>query len=115
MGEAWVNGTLCTGSDHATVNDDAFWNVPSDAFGSPADEDDQDGIWSQNEAALHAFLSVETQFRSQQVGERMVAQGLDYAGARAGLRLAGLKVTPGLWSDVQVIEAAAVAALNRKI
>ncbi len=44
----------------------------------------------------------------------MIARGLDYAGARAGLGLAGLNVTPDLWSDVQVIEAAAVAALNRK-
>lgn len=43
------------------------------------------------------------------------ALGLDYTAARAGLRLAGMKVTPDLWSDVQVIEAAACAALNRKM
>lgn len=42
-----------------------------------------------------------------------VCLGLDYAAARAGLRLAGITMTPALWSDVQIIEAGAVAALNR--
>lgn len=86
--------------------------MPDDAFGPP--DEDEIGIWPGNEAAVRAFLSVESQIRFTQFGETSMAIGLDYAGARAGLRLAGLKVTPDLWSDVQVIEAAAIAALNRK-
>lgn len=42
----------------------------------------------------------------------LLAQGLDYQGARAGLELAGIAVTPALWGELRVIEAAAVAALN---
>jgi hypothetical protein len=38
--------------------------------------------------------------------------GLDYAGARAGLDLAGIAMTPALWADVQVIERGALAAMN---
>ena len=87
--------------------------MPADAFGPP--DEDEAGVWPQNEAALRAFLAVDTQLRWTSVGDGAVAIGLDYAGARAGMRLAGLKVTPDLWADVQVIEAAAIAALNRKI
>lgn len=36
--------------------------------------------------------------------------GLDYAGARAGLELAGIAMTPALWEQVRLIEAGAVAA-----
>lgn len=38
--------------------------------------------------------------------------GLDYQGARAGLDLSGLEVTPDLWDRIQLIEAGAVAAMN---
>lgn len=89
--------------------------MPPDAFGSPDDDVDQDGIWHQNEPALRAFLAVATQWRYSGGGMGpLFAIGLDYGAARAGLRMAGIKVTPELWSDVQVIEAAATAAMNRK-
>jgi len=42
----------------------------------------------------------------------MTATGLDYAGARAGLDLAGIAVTPALWADLQSIEHGAIAAMN---
>ncbi len=42
----------------------------------------------------------------------MTATGLDYAGARAGLDLAGIAVTPALWADLQIIEHGAIAAMN---
>ncbi len=53
-----------------------------------------------------------TQFRAISGGMGIVALGLDYAAARAGLELAGIEVTPALWADVQQIEAGAIAALN---
>lgn len=86
--------------------------MPPDAFGSPDDE--EEGVWPQNEEALRVYLSVDTQQRWITAGDGAVFLGLDYAGARAGIRAAGLKLTPALWADVQVIEAAAVAELNRK-
>lgn len=46
-------------------------------------------------------------------GDRLLWLGLDYAAARAGLRLAGITMTTALWADVQIIEAGAVDALNR--
>ena len=39
--------------------------------------------------------------------------GLDYSGVRAGLRGAGLKLTPDQWSEMQMIETGALNALNR--
>jgi len=38
--------------------------------------------------------------------------GLDYTAARAGLRMSGIRITPQLWAEVQVIESAAVAAMR---
>ena len=38
--------------------------------------------------------------------------GLDYSGAKAGLALAGIEATPGLWADVREIERGALAALS---
>lgn len=38
--------------------------------------------------------------------------GLDYGAVRAGLDLAGITVTPDLWSDVQLIEGGALRGLN---
>jgi len=32
--------------------------------------------------------------------------------ARAGLRMSGVRITPELWAEVQVIEGAAVAAMR---
>lgn len=65
--------------------------------------------------AVYAFLSIDSQFRMTGLGMGgLLVSGLDYAGARAGLALAGLDVTPALWGDIQMIEAGAVAALNTK-
>lgn len=47
-----------------------------------------------------------------QFGARPVWLGLDYSAAEAGLRLAGIAVTPELWADVREIEQGALEALN---
>jgi hypothetical protein len=61
--------------------------------------------------ALHAFLAVCTQFRTACPADgRILRTGLDYQGVRAGLEIAGVAVTPALWSDLQLIEAGAIAA-----
>ena len=38
--------------------------------------------------------------------------GLDYTAVRAGFDLAGVKITPDLWAEVQLIEAGARDAMN---
>jgi Phage related hypothetical protein (DUF1799) len=60
-------------------------------------------------AALEAFLAVASQWR---IGPQGRALGLDYAGAQAGLALAGITVTPALWADLREIERGARMGLN---
>jgi len=40
------------------------------------------------------------------------AIGLDYPAAKVGLEMAGIEVTPALWSDLQMVEIGARAAMN---
>lgn len=59
---------------------------------------------------MEAFLKVTTQLNcvgTADGGIRVI--GLDYQGARAGLELAGVKMTPALWADLQLVENGAVA------
>lgn len=70
---------------------------------------DDDGLWPRHEAALDAFLAIAGQWRVAPSGRFL---GLDYAAARAGLDLAGIEMTPDLWSEVQEIEAGARTGLN---
>ena len=77
------------------------------------DEDDEseDGIWEEHEAALVAFLRVQTQWRWVTPGDGSLRRvGLDYPGVRAGLDMAGIAMTAKLWLDLQLIEAGALAA-----
>jgi hypothetical protein len=40
------------------------------------------------------------------------ATGLDYGGVKAGLKMSGIKMKPGLWAELRVIERAARAEMN---
>lgn len=61
--------------------------------------------------ALNAFLAVSTQWRVTGPGDGTLRRtGLDYQGVRAGLEMAGVAMTPALWSDLQLIEAGALQA-----
>lgn len=71
------------------------------------------GVWPQNVPAVRAFLAVCNQWRTISAGlagARVI--GLDYGAARSGLRMSGIRITPELWAEVQVIEGAAVAAMK---
>jgi len=62
---------------------------------------------------MDAFLTVAGQWRSvPRFGAAPLWLGLDYTAAEAGWRLAGVELTPALFSEVQLIEAGAVQALN---
>ena len=76
--------------------------------------EDSTGIWKMNMDALTAFLSIDSQFRMTGTGQGgLVVCGLDYQGVQAGFALSGRMVTPELWDDIRMIEAGAVAALNK--
>ena len=112
-GEAAVDGHLIDHGEPNEVLTDAF------RFGiDPAllDEDvTSEGIWEDHLPALHVFLSVMNQWRALALADgRIHYYGLDYSAVTAGLGLAGITVAPELWADVQVIEAGALIALNRK-
>lgn len=107
-----MTGQLVGGAPAEDAESDAaLWGITLPA----ARRDDHDGIWPCNLSALRAFLAVSTQWRAVERSEGQLRWiGLDYAGARAGLDLAGIAVTPDLWADVQTIETAARAALNER-
>ena len=90
-----------------------MWGIPAEALAGLAEEEDGEaGLWPENEAAVLAFLGVASQFRCAPLGDGLHWLGLDYQGARAGWQLAGEEITPDLWTQVQLIEAGALAALN---
>jgi Phage related hypothetical protein (DUF1799) len=93
--------------------DAAFWGIDP-ALLAEAEGDEGEGVWPENLPAVAAFIAVATQWRV--VGRAdgaMRTTGLDYAGVRAALDALDVTVTPGLWSDVQMIEAGALAGLNK--
>ena len=70
-------------------------------------------VWASNWDIVIAFAAVLTQWRVVSVG--MGAPhfvGLDYSGARVGLDLAGIAITPNLWAGIRIMEDAARAYLN---
>lgn len=73
---------------------------------------DHEALWARHLPAFAAFLLCQTQWR---VAVGMGASryiGLDYSGCDVALRGAGVQLTPAQWADFQVIERAAMAALN---
>jgi len=75
------------------------------------------GIWRENLPVVKAFAAAGTQWRTAPIfdgrGARVIFIGLDYAGARTAMELSGIEITADLWRGVQVMEAAALAELNR--
>jgi len=67
-----------------------------------------------NWRALQFFLLLQTQWR---VAAGMSGLGLDYAGVAAAMELAAVPRArrQRLWADLQVMEAAALPALNRRL
>lgn len=70
-------------------------------------------IWEEHLPALEAFLAVDGQWRSIPRGMGGVRWiGLDYSAVEAGLKFAGIAMTPETWADFQLIEAGARDELN---
>jgi hypothetical protein len=110
-GRAWANGTLLSAKPDDLAEEAEFWGFDPAILQAPTDT----GIWDINVDAVNAFLTIDSQFRFTGMGMGgVMVTGLDYAGARAGLDLAGIEVSPALWGDIQMIEAGVVGALNAK-
>ena len=111
-GEAWATGQLRgSGRDDELDADARFWGLDPALF---QPDEEAIGLWEAHAAALHAFLVVESQWNVVSLASGgMMWVGLDYAGVRAGLRGAGLKLSPEQWADLQLIETGALNALNR--
>lgn len=71
------------------------------------------GVWAENWDIVAAFTTILTQWRVVALPNgRLRWLGLDYAGAGAGLTLAGAAMTPDLWAGIRTMEAAGRAAAN---
>ena len=112
-GRAWAQGGLVQDGNAArdTLAEEcrAFGIDPA-LLDRAADEDA--GIWPEHMGTVQAFLAVAGQWRTAVGQARIIYHGLDYTAVRAGLKMAGIALTPAQWGDVQLIEAGAVAALN---
>lgn len=95
------------------ASDLRFFGADPDMLPAPP-ETDAEGVWPEHVPALTAFLAVSGQWRVlARQGQPDRVLGLDYAAAEAGLRLAGIAVTPDTWTELRLIEAGARDALNR--
>lgn len=86
--------------------------------GEAAQADEEGGLWPWHLPALEAWLRVAGQLKAVVVGgglarSRLLWLGLDAAGARAALEMAGTPLVPGLWDELQAIAAGAAEELNR--
>jgi hypothetical protein len=113
-----VDGTLFVSAlddaEDEMAADAAFWGIDPALLGDVAEETDDDGVWPENLPAIAAFIACATQWRVVALADGTTrATGLDYAGCRAALDALDVNVSPDLWSDVQMIEGGAIAALNK--
>ena len=70
-------------------------------------------VWPVNMPIVDAFVAVATQWRTTALADgRVFFDGLDYAGVRAGLELAGLLLSPREWRGVRTMERAAAKLMN---
>lgn len=108
VGRAWATGRLdgSARTDEAAT-DAKLWGIELPDI----DLDSADVIWAQHLDAVAAFMAIQTQWQRVATMNGLIITGLDYAGAEAGLRLAGVEVTADIWADVRQIEAGAVAAM----
>jgi hypothetical protein len=90
------------------------FNLPADIVAALKNsEPARFAVWAENMAITDAFLSVASQWRAVPLADgRVLWQGLDYSGVRAGLKAAAIALDPRQWAGLQVMERAAAAALN---
>ena len=91
------------------------WNAPQDVIDAYTPEEPSDFVvWAEHRKTVAAFLAICTQWRIAVGMGGMIRLGFDYAGVRAGLKLAGIELKPREWCWLRIMEAAALAALNEE-
>jgi Phage related hypothetical protein (DUF1799) len=78
----------------------------------PQDEDFE--IWQDNLPALEIFLACHKQWRILTGGDKPWYQGLRYLEVEAVMRIRRIKNQAAVFADVQVMEEAAMTALNER-
>ena len=66
-------------------------------------------LWPDNEASFVVFTRIQTQWRTGMSG----ATGFDYHGVGAAVQMMGKTMTPDLFSDIQLMERAALKAMAK--
>ncbi|PZQ20462.1 MAG: hypothetical protein DI569_15455 [Sphingopyxis macrogoltabida] len=95
------------------MSDAEKWGIPGELIADLEEKEPGFPVWPQNMPIVHAFMSVSSQMQGIATASgRIIWQGLNYAGARAGLKNARIKLTPAQWTWLRVMENAAAAALN---
>ncbi|MFD1914112.1 DUF1799 domain-containing protein [Halodurantibacterium flavum] len=114
-GRLWARGDLGRDDERPgeAERDALRWGLPR--IPGRRRPPEPDGLWPDHVDAALAFLAISGQWRGLALADGSVRWiGLDYTAAQAGLALAGLTVTPELWSEIRLIEAGAVEELNRR-
>jgi hypothetical protein len=75
------------------------------------DADEDFAVWPENVRTLQLFLACSTQWRYGATGGVI---GLDYSGVEALLRLRGVRHRRRVFTDLQVMEMAALPLLNEQ-
>jgi len=83
-----------------------------EGFRADKERDQRFGVWPQNWNTVQAFHASITQWRVAVGMAGGGRTGFDYAGVRAGLKMAGLALSPDEWADFRHMEIAALNALN---
>jgi hypothetical protein len=109
-----MTGALWSGPTPEADADAAFWGIPAEAL-QTAREDGE--VWPEHVAAVQAFLAVRNRWQLIQRAGPMghlttVAHGLDLTQAEVAWRLAGITISPELWTQIEAIEDGALEALN---
>lgn len=89
---------------HDEVEEDCIaFGIDPDAFA--AGDEPRFALLEESVPVVSAFLTVQSQ---------LTESGFDYAGVRAGLAMARIRVTPELFEGLRVMEAAALAAWRER-
>lgn len=71
-------------------------------------------VWPENWKVVRAFLASTTQWRIASGMDGITYLGFDYSGVCAGLKMAKIKLKKSQWSDLRLMEAEAMQALNER-
>ncbi len=105
------------GSTPEVLDDLKRFNAPQDVLDAVelCDSSQSDYlVWPENWKVVRAFLASATQWRIAAGMDGITYLGFDYSGVGSGLKKAKIKLNKSQWSDLQMMEAKAIKALNER-